>query len=226
MLRFSVLIPACLLWLFALSGNAFAQAEITVDSGYAALDQFLNHLDSLQASFSQSVRDGRNRVIDTSAGTLMIKRPGKFRWDYAKPNAQTIVSDGGRIWLYDPELQQVTINRVDLTLSGTPAMLLSGNGTLRDNFEIEHVERRGELLVINLTPKSSGSDFRLVQIALRKDLLDAMSLTDKLGQSTVLQFTQIKRNPALTDAQFRFNPPAGVDIIDNSSKSPGKNNAQ
>ena len=78
MLRFSVLIPACLLWLFALSGNAFAQTEITVDSGYTALDQFLNHLDSLQASFSQSVRDGRNRVIDTSAGTLMIKRPGKL----------------------------------------------------------------------------------------------------------------------------------------------------
>lgn len=226
MRRISDLIPACLLSLLVLSGNVFAQEETTVDSGYAALDQLLNHLDSLQAGFSQSVRDGRNRVINTSSGTLLIKRPGKFRWDYVKPDAQTIVSDGARIWLYDPELKQVTINRVDLTLSGTPAMLLSGTGTLRDNFEVEHVERQGELLVINLTPKSSGSDFRLVQIALRKGLLDAMSLTDKLGQTTVLQFTQIKRNPALSDAQFKFNPPAGVDVIDNSSKPPRKTNAE
>jgi outer membrane lipoprotein carrier protein len=208
----SLLAAGCLLTLSA----AHAQTEATTDSGYDTLDRFFNGLQTLQAEFAQSVQDSRGQITDKSTGKLLIRKPGKFRWDYAKPNAQTIVSDGQRIWLYDPELEQVTIRRADLTLNGTPTMLLSGDGKLRDSFEIEHVENRDGMMVINLAPKRTDTDFKLVQIALRKDELVAMSLTDKLGQTTLLQFQQFKRNAKVADSQFKFTPPNGVDVIDNT----------
>lgn len=208
----SMLVALSLLTLSA----AHAQTEVTTDSGYDTLDRFFNGLQTLQADFAQSVQDSRGQITDKSTGKLLIRKPGKFRWDYAKPNAQTIVSDGQRIWLYDPELEQVTIRRADLTLNGTPAMLLSGDGRLRDSFEIEHVENRDGMMVINLAPKRADTDFKLVQIALRKDELVAMSLTDKLGQTTLLQFQQFKRNAMVADSQFKFVPPNGVDVIDST----------
>ncbi|MGC3980503.1 MAG: outer membrane lipoprotein chaperone LolA [Steroidobacteraceae bacterium] len=213
-------LAVCMLSLCALT--ATAQTEVTVDSGYETLDRFFKGLQTLQADFTQTVQDSRGQVADKSSGKLAIKKPGKFRWDYAKPNEQTIVSDSTRIWLYDPELEQVTIRRADLSLNGTPAILLSGEGNLRDSFEVEHVEQRDGMTVINLSPKRSDTDFKLVQIALRKDQLVAMSLTDKLGQTTLLQFTQFKRNATLSDSQFKFSPPKGVDVIDNTGGAKGK----
>lgn len=220
--KFIQALSGCALAAMLLMGSAQAQTEATVDSGYDTLDRFFKGLQTLQSDFAQSVQDSRGQVSDSSTGKLAIKKPGKFRWDYAKPNAQTIVSDGERIWLYDPELEQVMIRRADLSLNGTPAMLLSGDGKLRDSFEIEHVEQRDGMTVINLSPKRADTDFKLVQIALRKDELVAMSLTDKLGQTTLLQFKQFKRNAAIADAQFKFTPPKGVDVIDNTTGTSAK----
>ena len=215
--NFSTLLIASLL----ITSVAHADSAANITAGYETLDHFLNGLQSLQAGFVQTVQDSHEQAIEKSSGTLTIKRPGKFRWDYAKPNAQVIVSDGTRIWLYDPELEQVTIRSVDKAINGTPAMLLSGTGasgdtTLRSNFVVEHVEQRNGMTVINLSPKRSDTDFKLVQLALRTNTLVAMSLTDKLGQTTLLEFTQFRRNVALLDTQFEFTPPAGVDVIDNS----------
>ncbi len=196
-----------------------ADNAVSNDEGYAALDRFLNGLHSLQADFVQTVQDSHEQVTEKSSGKLAIKRPGKFRWDYAKPNEQVIVSDGKRIWLYDPELEQVTIRDADQTISGTPAMLLSGDGTnsnLKSNFQVEHVEHHEDMLVINLTPKRADADFKLVQLALHDNVLVAMSLTDKLSQTTLVEFKQFKRNASLSDAQFVFIAPKGVDVIDNS----------
>ncbi len=213
------LLSCLLLSCCMLTDSVRAQPEATIDGGYSLLDEFFNGLRSLQSDFTQTVQDSRNNVTDASSGTLALKKPGKFRWDYAKPNAQTIVSDGRQIWLYDPELQQVTIRRADLSLQGTPAMLLSGEGNLRDSFEIEHVEQHDGMHVINLSPKRADTDFKLVQLALRKDQLVAMSLTDKLGQTTLLQFKQFKRNASVADSLFTFAVPAGVDVVDNTGNA-------
>lgn len=197
-----------------------AEDAVNVDEGYTALNHFLNGLQSLQSDFVQTVQDSHEQVIEKSAGTLAIKRPGKFRWDYAKPNEQTIVSDGKRIWLYDPELEQVTIRNADQTINGTPAALLSSNemngNNLKNNFQVEHVEHHDDMLVINLSPKRADSDFKLVQLALRGNELVAMSLTDKLDQRTLVEFKQFKRNATLPDSRFVFTAPKGADVIDNS----------
>ncbi|MES1196196.1 MAG: outer membrane lipoprotein chaperone LolA, partial [Steroidobacter sp.] len=98
---------------------ARAHTPVSNDEGYAALEKFLNGLQSLQSDFTQTVQDSHEQIVEKTTGTLAIKRPGKFRWDYAKPHEQTIVCDGKRIWLYDPELEQLTIRNVDQTISGT-----------------------------------------------------------------------------------------------------------
>lgn len=220
MRRFIYLLATC-----CLSAQFFvstqAQEVSNTEQGYAALERFLQGLQSLQADFTQTVQDSQDHVVEKSSGTLAIKRPGKFRWDYAKPNAQVIVSDGTRIWLYDAELEQLTIRNVDKTLSGTPAMLLSGNqaagqDVLRTQFEVNHVEQRDGMTVVNLAPKNGDTDFKLVQLALKGDQLVAMSLTDKLAQTTLLQFSKFKRNASLSDATFKFTAPKGVDVIDNT----------
>lgn len=208
---------------FGLMSISYAQSGLPLDRGYDALDRFFKDLHTLQAEFTQSVQDSRGQVTEQSTGKLAIRKPGRFRWDYLKPNAQTIVSDGTRIWLYDPELEQVTIRRADLSLNGTPAMLLSGEGNLRDSFVVEHVEPHDDLMVINLVPRRNDTDFKRVQMALRKDQLVAMSLTDKLGQSTLLQFQQFRRNASLPESLFRFVAPKGVDVVDNTGNVPLSN---
>jgi len=197
----------------------YAHTPVSNDEGYAALDKFLNGLQSLQSEFTQTVQDSHEQIVEKTIGTLAIKRPGKFRWDYAKPHEQTIVSDGNRIWVYDPELEQVTIRSVDATISGTPAMLLSGEGTtdnLKTNFKIENTQRHEDMLIVNLSPKRPDADFKLVQLALKGSDLVAMSLTDKLGQTTLVEFKQFKRNALIADSLFTFEAPKGVDVIDNS----------
>lgn len=211
------LIGLCLL--FCLD-HAIAQTEMTIDGGYAKLDRLLNSLDTIQADFAQVVKDNRDQEIERSSGQLQIKRPGKFRWEYKNPDVQTLVSDGQRLWIYDAELEQVTINRIDASFMGSPAMLLSGQDGLRTNFEIEHVEQHADLFVINLALKMAArSDFKLIQVSIRGEQLAGMSLTDKLGQTTSLQFTQFKRNPKLSDSQFVFTPPKGVDLVDNTRQA-------
>jgi chaperone LolA len=200
-------------------GVTHAHTPVSNDEGYAALDKFLNGLQSLQSDFTQTVQDSREQVIEKSTGSLAIKRPGKFRWNYAKPHEQTIVCDGKKIWLYDPELEQVTIRNVDQTISGTPAMLLSGEGAnnnLKSSFNVENAQRHEDMLIINLSPKRADADFKLVQLALKNTDLVAMSLTDKLGQTTLVEFKQFKRNAAIADAQFAFAAPKGADVIDNT----------
>jgi chaperone LolA len=220
MLKKFLTLPLFITLLMCGAFTAHAENAVTVDEGYAALDHFLNGLHSLQSDFVQTVQDSREQVTEKTTGTLAIKRPGKFRWDYAKPHQQTIVSDGKRIWVYDPELEQVTIRSVDQTISGTPAMLLSGDGkngnALKDNFVVDHAERHEDMLVINLAPKRADTDFKLVQLALRDNSLVAMSLTDKLGQTTLVEFHLFRRNATLSDSQFSFTAPKGVDVIDNT----------
>jgi outer membrane lipoprotein carrier protein len=210
------LLSLCLLF----ANHSLAQTVVTTESGYQLLDRFINSLETIQAEFTQVVKDARDQELERSVGKLLIKRPGRFRWEYTQPNQQTLVSDGQRLWIYDAELEQVTVNRVDATLEGTPAILLSGKDDLRKNFEIEHVEQRSDATVIHLAPKSaSNSDFKSIQVVLRGEQLMAMSLTDKLGQTSTLQLTQCKRNLKLSDSQFIFTPPKGVDVIDNTRKS-------
>jgi outer membrane lipoprotein carrier protein len=190
-------------------------ASVAADS-VARVDAYLGSLRTLTAEFVQVVQDRQGQVTDRATGTLTISRPNRFRWDYRQPFEQTIVADGRQLWLYDPDLQQVTVRSLEQGLGATPAMLLSGAGKVGDAFTAGPVEQARGWTWLRLVPKQKGTDFERVSLALTAgNELAAMELVDKLGQTTTIEFAQVKRGMTLADSTFRFVPPPGVDVIGN-----------
>lgn len=180
----------------------------------ARVDAYLGSLKTLSAEFVQVVQDKRGQVTDRATGTLTLSRPNRFRWDYREPYVQTIVADGQKLWLYDPDLQQVTVRTLEQGLGTTPAMLLSGAGKVGDAFKSGGIETQQGVTWCRLRPSQPGSDFERVSLGFdARDELQAMELVDKLGQTTTIQFARLKRGAKLNDATFRFVPPAGADVI-------------
>ncbi len=180
----------------------------------ARVDAYLGSVTTLSAQFKQVVQDRRGQVTDRATGTLSVSRPNRFRWDYREPYAQTIVADGRRLWLYDPDLEQVTVRPLEQGLGATPAMLLSGSGKVGDAFTSAPVEQRGDWTWYPLLPKQHGSDFERVSLAFdRRNELAAMELVDKLGQTTTIEFSGLRRGVKLDDRTFSFVPPKGADVI-------------
>ncbi len=180
----------------------------------ARVDAYLGSLKTLSADFVQIVRDKQGQVTERATGTLSISRPNRFRWDYRQPYAQTIVADGRKLWLYDPDLEQVTVRPLEQGLGATPAMLLSGSGKASDAFKAGAVEKQNDVTWARLMPAQKGSDFERVSLAFdARNELRAMELVDKLGQTTTIEFSQVRRGAKLDEALFRFVPPQGADVI-------------
>ncbi|MGH8372798.1 MAG: outer membrane lipoprotein chaperone LolA [Gammaproteobacteria bacterium] len=179
----------------------------------AQLQHFLSQVHSLKADFTQVVMDPNLRKVKQSEGTLLIKRPNRFRWDYAAPNKEIIVADGARVWMYDVELQQVTVKPLDGTLAASPAVLLSGSNDVSKNFKVEDLGGKDGLSWVGLTPKIKDTDFEDVRLGFRNGTVAEMELKDALGNLTRITFTHVARNVTLSDDQFRFTPPPGTDVI-------------
>ena len=147
----------------------------------------------------------------------MFSRPGKFRWQIEKPYAQLLVGDGEKVWIYDPDLRQVTVKKVDAALGSTPAALLVGEGggksALEKNFTLREAGEREGLEWLEAIPKTPDSGFEKLQLGFSGNDLKAMELFDNFGQTTSLFFSHLERNPSLAATQFRFAPPAGADVI-------------
>jgi outer membrane lipoprotein carrier protein len=198
-----------------------AAAPADVQAGRQRVEDFLRGLDGLQAQFKQVLADRTGKSTEEASGTLSIRRPDRFRWDYREPYQQVIVADGTRIWLYDSDLEQVTVRKLDDTLSATPAMLLSGKGNLEDNFTVTQVEQDGspQVMWVRMEPKRDDTDFKWVRLGFVGVDLKYMELADKLGQTTHLEFSNIERNPPLDPSRFTFTVPPGADVIGDASAS-------
>jgi outer membrane lipoprotein carrier protein len=177
------------------------------------LHSFLETTKTLRADFAQIVVAKNGKRPQQSVGVMMISRPGKFRWQIEKPYSQLLVGDGEKIWMYDPDLRQVTVKKMDSALGSTPAALLVGSNSLEKNFNLRELGEREGLEWLEATPRSADSGFEKLQLGFSGDELKAMELFDNFGQTTSLAFTNVQLNPALPAAQFRFTPPAGVDVI-------------
>lgn len=186
-------------------------------AGRQKVEGFLQGLQSLQAQFKQTLIDRNGQTVEEANGTLAIRRPDRFRWDYREPNEQVIVADGARIWLYDADLEQVTVRKLDDTLSATPAMLLSGQGNLQDNFNVTQTTQEGGVYWVRMQPKRDDTDFKWVRLGFDGATLKFMQLADKLGQTTNLEFAQLERNPTLDPSRFTFTVPPGADVIGDAS---------
>jgi outer membrane lipoprotein carrier protein len=198
----------------AVAGLALAGAAHAADDAVTRVASYLDGVKTLSASFVQVVRDREGRITERATGTLSVARPDRFRWDYLEPYEQVIVADGRKLWLYDADLQQVTVRGLEEGLGSTPAMLLSGAGRLNDSFGSLSVEQDGDWTWCRLKPLATTSDFESVSLALgTKGELAGMELVDKLGQTTRIDFSALRKNATLDDKRFRFEPPPGADVI-------------
>lgn len=179
----------------------------------ASLRQFFSAVHSYQARFNQVVLDENLNAIQESSGTLWIERPNKFRWDYDLPFKQQIVADGNRIWVYDPELKQVTVRPLTGGLGDTPAMLLAGKGHLDANFTVKSLGTQGKLAWARLIPKRKDGGFEDIRIGFERGRLRMLEMVDGFGQTTRVTLQEPSENKKIEPAQFHFTPPKGVDVV-------------
>lgn len=187
--------------------------------GLARLERMLDGARTVQAGFEQVLLDDELKVVKETRGRFALQRPGRFRWDYEAPNAQTIVSDGRKLWVYDVELAQVTVKPLDGALASSPAALLGGQGRLADNFRISDIGSDGGLHWLELEPKVDDSEFDKVRLGLGAEFIEVMELTDAFGQLTRITLRGAKLNAALPKATFVFVPPAGADVVGDAAEA-------
>jgi outer membrane lipoprotein carrier protein len=192
-----------------LSFLAIARAE----TGQEGFQAFFTGLQGFEAAFDQAIVNQEGTVVQRTHGTLQIMRPGRFRWSYDSPYRQTIVTDGKTLWVYDPDLGQVTQSALDTSVGNTPAMLLSTDRPLDELFRIAESPPRDGLAWVTLEPKAQEANFSRVQLGFDGRIMTAMDILDSFGQTVELRFSRIRRNPDLDPGLFRFTPPEGVDVI-------------
>lgn len=181
--------------------------------GVEQLRAFLEQTKTAKAEFAQTVTGRSASKAQNASGTMAFARPGKFRWTYDKPYDQLIVGDGAKLWVYDKDLNQVTVKTIGQALGASPAALLAGDNSLEENFALQNAGSRDGLAWLEATPKAADSTFERVRIGLSGNLPRVMELRDNFGQVTTLSFARFERNPKLDADQFRFTPPEGADLV-------------
>jgi outer membrane lipoprotein carrier protein len=197
----------------AVLGLAALNAQADDNVAINRLTEMLNKAQTITGRFSQLTLDGSGTQLQETSGELSLKRPGLFRWHTDAPMEQLLVSNGEKVWLYDPDLQQVTIQTLDQRLTHTPALLLSGDvSKISENFEITHKEG-GDVVDFILKPKAKDTLFDTLRLSFRNGVINDMQLIDSVGQRTNILFLGIKMNQAIDAAQFTFTIPEGADVI-------------
>lgn len=178
-----------------------------------ALKVFLTQTQTVKARFAQMVLDKNLKPLQQAQGVMQFSRPGKFRWDYQKPYEQVIVGDGSKLWIYDKDLNQVTVRKLDRALGSSPAALLAGSNDLERDFKLSNAGTDKGLDWLEAVPKNKETAFERVRMGFGKSGLEAMELRDQFGQTTVITFADVERNPRIAPDVFRFTPPQGADVI-------------
>lgn len=191
----------------------------TPDAEAAATDQlktFVTTVKSAKGEFTQRQVKGNGdalRVTGTSSGTFVFARPGKFSWRYTKPYEQLLQADGQTLYIYDKDLNQVTERKLDAALGSSPAAILFGSNDLERSFVIKDGPTRDGVEWLELTPKAKDTQFERIGIGFKGGNLQAMELRDAFGNTTLLTFSAMEKNPGLPADAFRFTVPKGADVI-------------
>lgn len=204
--------------------NKIAAALLTLALAGAAqasaLEQFKTFVASTKAArgeFTQRQvkKSETSKVAAPSTGTFLFARPGKFIWTYQKPYEQLLQADGEQLYIYDKDLNQVTVKKLGDALGSSPAAILFGSNDLEKNFTLSEAGTRDGLEWLNATPKAKDTTFEQISIGLRNGTPEAMELRDAFGQTSLLAFKKFEKNPTLTANQFKFVMPKGADVFNN-----------
>jgi len=201
-----------ILFFMFVSSAAFA-VEKKLSTGEAYLENFLAKTQTFEAAFQQTLRADDGEVIQQSEGQFYLQRPGLFRWNYQTPYEQVIVSDGEKIWIYDVDLQQVTVQKQSSGLPATPMSLLQDSSTLHKNFDVSPIDEKNGVYRLKLESNANESDFGEIVVGLDDKGLRFMQLHDQFEQVTDIVFSDVKINKKLAKEIFEFIPPEGVDVF-------------
>ncbi|MDO8893125.1 MAG: outer membrane lipoprotein chaperone LolA [Sulfurimicrobium sp.] len=186
---------------------------VALASGVDSLKNFLQNSRTVKAQFTQTVLDRNGKQVQSASGAMQFSRPGKFRWEYNKPYPQLIVGDGAKVWMYDADLNQVTVRKLDQALGNTPAALLAGNNAIEQNFTLADDGKNNGLEWVEASPKGKEGSFERIRLAFRASTLEVMELRDHFGQTTIIRFAALELNPKLAPQLFTFAPPQGADVV-------------
>lgn len=203
-----IILASALLLMAVIPGGAHA------GEARASLDRFTSGLKGLQGQFSQQVYDPNGRIRESSAGQVALSAPRLFRWEYQRPYPQLIIADGSRVWVYDPDLEQVTVRQQGEEEQNSPLAALIDPSLLDRGFLVEEAVGRDGLQWLTITPRQAGdSGFQSARLGFRDDALTEMDVLDALGQRTVIGFSDWRKNPSFAAGTFEFVPPEGVDVV-------------
>jgi outer membrane lipoprotein carrier protein len=194
---------------------------LSMSAHAAALDQFKSFVAGTKAAKGEFTQkqlknvDGVNKVSTPASGTFVFARPGKFIWSYLKPYEQVLQADGEKLYIYDKDLNQVTVKKLGDALGSSPAAILFGSNDLEKNFTLSEAGTRDGLEWLKAVPKTRDSSFEQISIGLRNGQPEAMELKDNFGATSVLAFQKFEKNPALNAGSFKFVMPKGADVFNN-----------
>jgi outer membrane lipoprotein carrier protein len=198
-------------------GLCYVPGAVAADNfeseGEMLMDRFLNDVRTLTARFEQSLVDDNDVVVDESAGTVEIARPGRFRWANTEPYEQLLVADGVNVWNYDADLMQVTVRPQQEILQSTPALLLGGSGDALADFEYTGSFSDRGTVWVRLRPKDSDSSFERVELGFTDGQLSRMIFSDNLQQKTLIALFDVVLNGEIPADRFEFSLPPGVDLV-------------
>ena len=180
--------------------------------GVLKLRQFVTNVNTAQASFTQTVTSPDGKKVRKSSGTLEFERPNRFRFAYQKPVEQVIVGDGKQVWLYDADLNQVTVRPMGQAVGATPAALLAG-GSLDRDFILKAVPAAGLIEWVEAVPRQKDGQFQSVKVGFQGSTLVALQVLDSFGQTSRLDFARFDTKVTLSPSRFVFTPPAGADVL-------------
>jgi len=181
--------------------------------GVSSLKDFYSNTNAMRAKFFQEVQDHQGAVIQEVEGTMQLQRPNMFRWDYQMPYEQQIVSDGKEVFLYDTDLEQVTVRTLSKTLGTSPAALLAGGASVEKSFALSNLDRKDGLDWVEALPQGEDSGFDRILLGFAGGDLRKMELFDSFKNVTLIEFSSVERNPKLNVSDFMFKTPEGVDVI-------------
>jgi outer membrane lipoprotein carrier protein len=198
---------------WALLALAITAAAPTQASAVAALREFLAQTKTARGEFTQQVTRGTAKAAPPSSGTFEFERPGRFRWTYVRPYEQVLVADGERLFLYDKDLNQVTVKKMSAALPASPASILFGGNEFERDFVVSDAGSRDGIDWLTATPRAKDAQFERIEIGFRDGVPAAMVIADAFGQTSRLSFGRFERNARLDPQAFRFAPPPGADVL-------------
>lgn len=196
-----------------LAGLALACAGTLAQAdGLSSLRQFVSEVKSGRATFTQTVTAPDGKRKKSTSGSFEFQRPNQFRFQYDKPAEQLIVADGRQVWIYDPDLAQASVRDMSQALGATPVSLLAGADMSKD-FQLASQPSAQGVDWVLATPRRSDSGLQQLRLGFRGRELAALEIVDAFGQRSVMQFSQVQVNASLPADRFRFDPPAGTDVV-------------